>query len=290
MSARLVHYKADSGNVGDDFSAWMFSRLLSQPLDDTSGTILFGVGSILDQRFVPDVPDSALKCCVFGSGARGPNKVPDISRGDWHIYCVRGPLTARALGVSCDLAVCDPGILAPVLYPAEKTSRGPIGIVPYFTASHALWSQVAEKTGCKIVSPHLGVEDFIHALLGCEKVFCESMHGAIFADAYGIPWCPLSATGAAGEGRTHAYKWTDWTASVGLGFDSIKLPNMASGGRPGLQQSLREKAKVTFVARRLKQAANADVFQVSDRALLAAHQSRLQTLATQMQDDLARDP
>ena len=45
MNVRLIHYKAAKGNVGDDFSAWMVSRLLSTPLDEKASSVLFGVGS-----------------------------------------------------------------------------------------------------------------------------------------------------------------------------------------------------------------------------------------------------
>jgi succinoglycan biosynthesis protein ExoV len=285
MNVRLIHYKAAKGNVGDDFSAWMFSRLLSTPLNEKASSVLFGVGSILDRRFLQGTPE---RYSVFGSGARSRHDVPDTTVGDWRIYAVRGPLTARALGLPCDRAVCDPGVLAPTLYPVVPDPQAEIGIVPYYTASTDLWSAVARREGWKIVSPHLGVEDFITALCTCRKVFCESMHGAIFADAYGIPWRPLSATGQQNEGRTHAFKWTDWASSVGLGFDSLKLPGLTAGA--GGLDRLKTRAKVAWVHRRLKEAVEEDAFLLSDRKLLHGHQARLQELARQLDEDLSHTP
>lgn len=288
MTARLVHYKAGTGNVGDDFSEWLFSRTLGPALSEISGTLLFGVGSILDTKFDTafggaDIHDRL----VFGSGARSAVTLPDMSQGRWKVYCVRGPLTARALDLPADRAVADPAILAPRFHPAVAAG-GPVGIVPYFTASGAAWGQVAARLGWKVVSPHLGVEAFIAALTACSRVFCESMHGAIFADAYRIPWRPLSGTGAQAEGATHAFKWTDWTASMGIGFDSIRTPPVSAFAEGNAIGRLKQRAKAEWIARILEKAARGDRFLLSRDSVLAERQDRLQVLMEELRNDISR--
>lgn len=286
MSARLVHYKANTGNVGDDFSEWLFSRYLGTALTEESDTLLFGVGSILDRRFDESFSNGKgiRRRLVFGSGARSATTLPDMTQGEWRIYCVRGPLTACALGLP-DRAVADPAILAPKFRPGAP-APGSVGIVPYYTASHTMWEQIANKLGWTIVSPHLGVEDFLDALTRCSRVFCESMHGAIFADAYRIPWRPLSGTGANSEGPTHAFKWTDWSAAMGTGFDSIRIPPISAFARKGLIEIGKQQVKIGWIVRLLEKAARDDRFQLSQDTVLTSRQEQLESLMDKMRGDL----
>lgn len=287
MTVKLVHYKASSGNVGDDFSEWLFSRCLGEALAETSDTLLFGVGSILDRNFETAFSHEGIRRqMVFGSGARSASTVPDITKGDWHVYCVRGPLTARALDLPADKAVADPAILAPRLHPAKSSASGPIGIVPYYTASPKIWDQVARKFGWKVVSPHLGVEEFIAALTQCSRVFCESMHGAIFADAYRIPWRPVSGTGISSEGGTHAFKWTDWSSAMGIGFDSIKIRPIGDPAPKDALQHLKQRAKAELLSRQMAKAEAEDRFVLSRDTVLADRQNRLLDLMEQMRRDI----
>lgn len=287
MPVQLVHFKASTGNVGDDFSEWLFTRCLGSNLSEQADTLLFGVGSILDQKFDNAFSNADVKRrLVFGSGARSATTLPDIAKESWRIYCVRGPLTASALDLPAQKAVADPAILAPRLHPAIPETSGPIGIVPYFTASLPIWTQIAHRLGWTVISPHLGVEDFIDTLNRCSRVFCESMHGAIFADAYRIPWRPLSGTGANSEGPTHAFKWTDWSSAMGIGFDSIKTPAISSFSKTGLVASCKQQVKVAWLARVLGKAAREDRFQLSRDTVLASRQEQLLTLMDELCHDL----
>ena len=287
MTARLVHYKATSGNVGDDFSDWLFSRYLGERLAAEGDTLLFGVGSILDRGFDKAFDDGAIRRrFVFGSGARSARSVPDVAAPGWTVYCVRGALSASAIGQP-EKALADPAILAPRLLPAAGTPAGPVGIVPYFTASHGIWGKVAEKFGWKLVSPHLGVEEFIAALTQCSRVFCESMHGAIFADAYRIPWRPVSGTGISSEGATHAFKWTDWCSGMGVAFDSIKIRPIGDPAPGNALQALKQRAKAELLMRSFGTALKEDRFTLSGDAVLTRQQERLLALMEQMRQDLA---
>jgi succinoglycan biosynthesis protein ExoV len=288
MSVKLVCFKAETGNVGDDFSAWLFSRSLGAHLNDESSTILFGVGSILDRKIDEAFSTDDTQCrLVFGSGARSSAGAPDVSGRDWKIYCVRGPLTASALSLPPGKAVADPGILIPVYRPVQADQQGPIGIVPYFTSSEDAWRIVANRLNWTLISPHLGVEDFIDQLTRCSRVFCESMHGAIFADAYRIPWRPLSGTGLATEGATHAFKWTDWTSSMGLAFDSIRTPIISRFIRNSTHEHLKQRIKAVWISRILAKAVREDHFLLSRDTVLQSRQEQLQSLMDALRRDVA---
>src|SRR5580765_8548204 len=90
---KLYYCDSVQGNFGDDLNQWLWPRLLPGMWNDDDGVIFVGIGTILGR----DVPAARIRA-VFGSGA-GYALVPDIAArdGNWHIYGVRGPLTARVL-------------------------------------------------------------------------------------------------------------------------------------------------------------------------------------------------
>lgn len=282
MSIQLIHYQSPQGNVGDDFSPWLFSKLLGPALRDDGKAQLFGVGSILTTSFVETASLPNARKIVFGSGTRAPDAAPDTHGTDWKVYCVRGPLTATALGLPADKAVADPGILGPRFFSAKPAATRTVGIVPYFTASEALWGQVARRHGWHVVSPRQSFDTFVEALMRCDRVYCESMHGAIFADAYRIPWRAISGSSLSGEGTTHAFKWTDWCSAMGLGFDSLKIPGLHERSQSTLAGSLKDRVKVEMVSRQL--AANS-TFTLSQDHVLAARQDQLLELAEQLRTE-----
>lgn len=290
MAFRLVRYESPNGNVGDDFSGWLFSRALGERLRPDGEILLFGVGSIFTERFARDNLDSSIRTCVvFGSGARGGNSLPKLGKADWRFYCVRGPLTAGLAGLPSAAAITDPAALAPRLFPLQGDATGPVGIVPYFIASELAWKKVADRLGWQVISPRLPVEEFFKALTRCSRVWCESMHGAIFADAYCVPWRPIAATSLALEGRTHAFKWTDWSASMAVSFDrlaGLPLPEGASGAKA----RLKERIKVEIMTHRLAKADLQDRYNLSERKILTERQDRLSDRLDAMCRELSGEP
>lgn len=70
-----------------------------------------------------------------------------------------------------------------------------------------------------LLDVRLNPRDFIEKLWSCESVLTEAMHGAIFADAYGIPWVPLRLYVHINE-----FKWKDWWASLGIEANIHRCP------------------------------------------------------------------
>ncbi len=104
------------------------------------------------------------------------------------VYSVRGPLTRKILaedGIECPEIYGDPALLLPRVLPLERAPlRFKLGVVPHYQ----------DKPRVQIDDPEVRVFDiqgaldpFLADLLSCERVVASSLHGVIFAEAYGIP-------------------------------------------------------------------------------------------------------
>lgn len=211
----LGYQKSSFGNVGDDLNPWLIRRLLPNVAFEESDKVLLCIGSII----VADRWERYTTKLVLGSGARSLGRIPVLDNS-WDIRFVRGPRSAAALKVP---SISDPALLIS-RYVSPTNIRKGIGIVPYYRSNRRIWQAAAAQVGARIISPRLDVESFIEAISSCERVFCEAMHGAIFADALRIPWRPISFQNSLFEGETHLFKWSDWAESVELTFDPLVQP------------------------------------------------------------------
>jgi succinoglycan biosynthesis protein ExoV len=63
------------------------------------------------------------------------------------------------------------------------------------------------------VDPCWPVEQVLAAIGQTKVLLAEAMHGAIVADALGIPWIPIITSP-----RILTFKWRDWCSSLGLDY------------------------------------------------------------------------
>lgn len=202
--ARLYYFRSAKSNFGDELNPWMWPRLLPGLLDDCNDELFLGIGTILNNS-VPRVP----RKIVFGSGY-GYGEPPKIEPGKWRIHCVRGPLTANALGLPAALAICDPAILLRRMHwpPVDKTY--PVSFIPHWESiDRGHWQLACAEAGIHLIDPTSPVEQVVAELRASDLVIAEAMHGAIAADALRIPWIPVQP-----QLRMHSPKWQDWCASV----------------------------------------------------------------------------
>ncbi|WP_213351562.1 glycosyltransferase [Ancylobacter oerskovii] len=196
------------------------------------------IGSCLDDYFVKQarerIADSELPhgkpLSVWGAGLRRPGGL-DKERGDVDIRAVRGPLTVSELGLGADFPIGDPGLLLPALYSPKTSTRfaGRTLCVPHFhdkrTDADLLTASGAEL----ILRPNVPnsiteVEAFIDALTSARFVICGSLHAAIVAVAYKVPFA-FWESGCVDL----PFKWHDFAASVGI--DCVFCPDVAEGER-----------------------------------------------------------
>lgn len=248
-------------NVGDALNTWLWPKLIPE-LDtlDQHGT-LFGIGSILDERLNSPGPKY-----ILGSGARRRNPGIDV-KTDLRVFAVRGPLTAAALELEPSLAIIDPASMIARHYRTPASAHREVGIVPYFSSPHGPWNIIAERLGYRLISPHLGVDEFLFELSQCKFVITEAMHGAILADGLRIPWRPIRANCLALEGPTSTYKWTDWCQSVDVPFVPVDLPALWDMPK-NIIGSTRTGIKMRWIERKLQSIVSGKTRCLSQAAVL----------------------
>ena len=198
-----LHYcRIDGGNFGDDLNLLLWKRLFPN-FSDLAGRVQFyGVGTLLDGP-----QDRRVKKVVLGTGI---GELHQAARdGNWDFRWVRGPRTAREFGLPLEAGLGDAAILWPELHTGHA-SDGPVGLVPhYMTYDSFDWERVARQAGMVVINPRQSPGTVIAQMRGCSRILAESLHGAICADAMGIPWaaCVLAH-------RFNEFKWRDWLETI----------------------------------------------------------------------------
>jgi succinoglycan biosynthesis protein ExoV len=205
---QIYYYKDSVGNFGDDLNPWLWPQLFPKPLelcfDDR--TLFIGIGSILNQK-IPAHPEKKI---VFGSGF-GYGTPPAITES-WRFFCVRGPLTARALGLPENIAISDSALLLRELIEPAWTAKYDAAFMPHhITAHYDDWRHVCESLSICYIDPRAPVTGTIDAIRKSSVLITESLHGAIVADAFRVPWIPVRT-----RPRILEFKWQDWSRSLAL--------------------------------------------------------------------------
>lgn len=262
---KVFYHKIQSRNVGDDLNAVLWQRLLPDLDRLDSAQWLVGIGTILDERL------NALegRKIVVGSGWR-PGRATPVLTGDVRFAAVRGKLTAHRLGLD-DIALGDPGFLIGSLLQGRAARPQPdrVGLVPHVYSER--WSRIAEvarDAGLEVISPTLEVDEFLAAISRCSRLYCESLHAAIFADALRIPWTRVRISSHYYEGDgVAAFKWRDAFSIVDMdpvsAVREVLIPIRRPWARPA--QAIAERRLVrALVARRN----DSSLFQLSDSGRL----------------------
>lgn len=177
-------------NVGDVLTAWLVERISGQPVravhHNRPEHKYFVTGSIITL--------ANSHTTVWGAGMAWAN---DKIRRDPVILAVRGPLTrARALecGATCPDVLGDPALLLPRLYQPKPDKPFKIGMVPHLVDHERAKRRYHGSKLVSVIDVRHSVESVIEAICQCERIVSSSLHGLIFATAYGIPvrWAELS--------------------------------------------------------------------------------------------------
>jgi succinoglycan biosynthesis protein ExoV len=207
---KLFYCAVEGGNFGDDLNLWLWDELIPGWRDWQQHDHLVGVGTILQDNLLPK--DG--RKLVLGSGAGIGNlaKVHDNPEL-WDIRAVRGPKTARLLGLDETKAVVDAATMLPRLERFKKLpDRHGTIFVPHHISDFLIdWEGVCASLGIEKVSPGGDADAVIRRIASAELVIAESMHAAIIADAFRVPWIGVEIARL-----FNRFKWMDWGESVGV--------------------------------------------------------------------------
>lgn len=199
-------------NFGDALAPLLIEHFtdLEVEWDTISHASVASIGSILEH--IPPLWDGY----VLGSG-----KLFEFSRLHLHtrtakVLSIRGPLSARGIPGSYTLG--DPGLLADELVgPQEKIYD--LGIVPHWqdtTLAERFQQLVKAPNTVKVINPGDDPLDVLRQIGSCHRIVTSSLHGAIVADAFGIPRrveiCPAMFR----DGGD--FKFRDYSASIQCEF------------------------------------------------------------------------
>ena len=218
---KLYYHQFAGGveNFGDDLNRWLWPKLLPDTLDDDARTAFVGIGTLLNDA-LPDAVPLARQKVIFSSGVGygGPLRLNSID----HVYCVRGPLSAAALGLPPELAVTDGAALVRRLVVPAAAKQSRMAFMPHIEMiADEAWQAVCAELGVGYIDPRWPTERVLNAINQTEMLITEAMHGAIVADALRVPWVAVTT-----RPGILPFKWQDWCASVGVAYRPAHLPTL----------------------------------------------------------------
>lgn len=210
----LYQWRGHERNFGDELNGLLWPALLPGFFDDDPAARFLGIGSILDNRH-----PAGARTLVAGSGYGGYEAPPTLDE-TWTVHWVRGPHTARLLGLPPSLALGDPGSLIPLIGPEPPRERRGIGFMPHFeSAARGAWAEVADAAGLTLIDPRGDPAAILASVARCGTLISEALHGVIVADALRVPWIAIEPLAP-----VHRSKWADWADTLDLRIAFHRLP------------------------------------------------------------------
>lgn len=211
------HWESTHGNFGDDLNLWLWDFLLPGLRDVHAQTLLVGVGTVLNTEILPADGHKLVIGSGFGYGA-----LPDMrDRSQWDVRSVRGPLTAEKAGLPIETGIVDPAVLVTEMPEFQNVSKnGKRTFIPHWeSAAAGLWPEICKTVGLSYLDPRGEAKAVIREIAASELIVAESMHGAILADAFRVPWIAVSSSRS-----INSFKWNDWARSLGVTYQPKHIP------------------------------------------------------------------
>lgn len=210
------YWETAHGNFGDDLNLWLWDFLLPGFREIRPDVLLVGVGTVLNRELLPREGRKLVVGSGFGYGTPA-----EIDPQLWDIRCVRGPATAKALGLDRSLGIIDPAVMLtemPEFRTLKKNDRQIF--VPHWESTHGgIWDEVSKVAGLTYVDPRGEAKAVVRQIAEASLVIAESMHAAIIADAFRVPWVAVTTSSS-----INRFKWSDWSETVGVTYDPVQVP------------------------------------------------------------------
>jgi len=204
---KLFVSRGAAPNFGDELNEYLLPRIFGERFfDEDPSTRFVGIGSVLYDRHPQEV-----RKIVFSSGYGGYGN-PAVLDESWEVTCVRGPRTARAVGLDPSYAAGDGAILLNLFRDRAPLKRFKYSFIPHFESLMiGSWPEVAARAGVHLIDPRSPVKSVLADIEASEVIITEAMHGAIVADALRVPWIALRPVQ-----DSHRNKWYDWAEALDI--------------------------------------------------------------------------
>ena len=203
-----------TGNVGDLSSYYILKHFTNQQVNpinrnspkQSDGLVMVGSTLRLFFKLLP-------KGTVIGTGSICDTLNPP--RGDYNFLGVRGYLTSELLPGHPPV-IGDLGLLLPEAFPrANRTypaisGQQKIGYIIHAVDQEQFFSMYPHLKANHI-NNYLSPEEFVKQLSQYKRVISSSLHGLIFAHAYGIPCAGIKITNKIMGGE---FKYRDYYSSL----------------------------------------------------------------------------
>ncbi|MHA7269805.1 polysaccharide pyruvyl transferase family protein [Arthrobacter sp. HLT1-20] len=224
---RLAKQNGSISNFGDEVSHTFLQELTGKTFSRATAKSAeyLGVGSVLNTAV-----RAGFDGTVVGSGLRRPLVHGTSLSPVANIVGVRGRLTAESLGLSSDLAIGDPGLLARTVFSSSPVPtghrRGGV-LIPHFEVlnhRNGLKSLKAlSNDGWSVVLPNSAPADVARAVSQADFVATSSLHGFIFAHSYGTPTSLVSFDDHSGEPD---FKFKDYLSMFSIEPSRMAVRNL----------------------------------------------------------------
>lgn len=138
---------------------------------------------------------------VLGAGKLHEDSELDLSWAE--VVAVRGKLTAAAVGG--DPVLGDPALLMP-RFIRQWPAKYELGVLPHWSDTEL----VSRFPHAHVIDPTWRPEKVVEHIVKCRRLVTSSLHGAVIADAYGIPRQAERLNAGPHEGGD--FKWRDFSS------------------------------------------------------------------------------
>lgn len=199
--------------------------------------LYFPIGSVIGDDYIKKANYLGLNPVFMGCGWYGKELSPELMR-QAEFLGVRGPQTQSALeraGVFSVRVTGDSAYRALKYLDVEPNNNGKSIFVPHVSEIDEVLGKKLALGADTIVTPKVrGRYDTIETIKKISRanfVLAGSMHAAITAHYFGIPFAPASPYTAGGNFETLAPKWLDWFASIGVSAYSVRASRSVRDGQ-----------------------------------------------------------
>lgn len=202
-------------NLGDFLSEYVHARHMGAPKDGTPETLHL-VGSVISDMFINRQKKRGRSIGFWSCGMRD-TYCCEKHRDYATYFGVRGSYTAAALNLPKEKIVGDLGLLFPLIYPSKsKQKKGKYVTIPHFHDKRSDLEILNSYGGNSVLRTNVensydAVDSFLNELTTASFILTASLHGAILAYAYGIPFALLNS-GAI----DCPFKWIDFMSTTGM--------------------------------------------------------------------------